>query len=783
MKRFIAGVGLAAAIVGGAHSAEAVGAQERDVCAPVYDETNGGLLDNSSALRQQIGAYATGGIEVTVQIYRDGTIGSEEELYEQTDTLYDECGWQGAAGDRHVNFAVVVEPGADNDMYDVVIGEIPGRQISDSILDAADAQFDVDSDDPGNSTQDDIAGYLRTINPFTETEPVAVQPELPINEINPETGDNKPMDIPVLPIAGISSVVVAGSLITTRILRGRRIGTLSKSALEAAQLASHRSDEAIDGPIENMTGGAQDILSILKEGDAPELVLSKAELESAINDLRTSKQHLETARGEQRGKLWPDQSSVKAAADTVKLDAARVSELATTVSALTDEVSQQMASLETSLPAAMLAIDELSSTITAQIAEGWDLPEYQTRIGELTAAHTRATELKADNYITEPSDIIATINVDIQSMLAEIEMLETRHDTLATTYKAQTSPMRQLPKLAQSSLEKLSRATEQFGATNFQDLDPTQGFSEAVAELRAAYRAIQPLTKTKSLQAITQGEENIKQFELATARINQLSSDVEQRIASVTKLADVLPVVYEELEEWLGEVMEDLEEFGDKTTDETRTLIIELGAEITSGNQEVKTEKPNLHSLSQRHEKQRDQLEALAAKARAEAVEMGELYANVLTIPVANASALETLELSVKEDDDISHQTRKAIQALELPNIVPGETRQELRQQAELAEDYARRIAELKDLASTERRNAQEERERAAEARRQARQAEQAAEEARRNRRASIPSLTRIGSSRPSKSSSSSGGSKRRSSGSSRPKASGGGAKRRGGRA
>jgi hypothetical protein len=779
MKRLIASAGLAAAIVSGAHSAEVVGAQGSDICAPVYDETNGSR-DNSSALRQQIGEYAAGGVEVTVQIYREGTFATEEELYEQTDALYEDCGWQGAAGDRHINFAIVVEPGIDNDLYDVVIGETPGKQISDRDLDAADLQFDIDSDDPGNSTQDDVATYLRIISPFATSNPAQPQSETPLPESQTPID---PINVPLLPIAGATFAIVGSGLITARLLRGRSIKSLAETTIANAKNATTQAESALDGSVENIVGGANDILSIIHEGDAPELDATAERLDTHLRELRDELHELTSRRDKQKGKLWPDRTEVALSSEAVSNRVTAIESLTAEVAQLKQEMDEKIVGLEKAIPATHEQLNELAQTIASYESAGWNLTGYVETVARLTQRFEHASELYAKRFISEPSAIVARVSADLDSLFAEIEKLQTRHDQLGAAYEAQATTIGLLPETTQQSLAKLATATEQYGPVNFEDLDPTTGYDQALAQLRSAHADMEPLTATKSLTAIEQGEEAIARFDAAATTISQLADKVDQRIAEVTRLAEDLPVLYDELQELITDALEDLHEFGDKTTDETRTLIFGLRDKITAGSSEAHTPKPNLYQLSQLQQQQRARLQELAKQARDEAVEMGELYADVRTIPAANASALETLALSVEKDGDVTPQTKNAIQQLQLPTIIPGGTREELRQQVELARDYAERVAKLKTLASTERRNAQEERERAAEAQRRARQAEQRTAEARRNRQASIPSLPRIGSSRSSRSSGSSGGSTRRSSSSSRPKASGGGARRRGGRA
>ncbi|MCA9330938.1 hypothetical protein KC957_02740, partial [Candidatus Saccharibacteria bacterium] len=523
---------------------------------------------------------------------------------------------------------------------------------------------------------------------------------------------------------------------------------------------------------------AEDLLSIVHESDALSIRDALGKLQAAQGELDRAKEaFVDATHGRsflpRLRKARPLSTSVTNAAEGVTQ---RADELRKQV----DSFNSLMATLkDEQLPEASSLIDSVRANTDELATKGWQLAEFTEQLESLREKHQQAVTENERGYISGPATLVAEIVDSAHAIQAQLDTLDERHDNLVSTYKAQTSSMRQTPKLITDTKARVSSAVDTYGAENFADLNPDARLDELLASQRKAYTDLQPLTNILSIEALEAGETCITQFDETVAEIRKLSGEVDDRINAIAQLSEDLPVLYQELEMYLTDVVEDLDEFGDKTTDATRAEIMSLKSDIEASNQQVQTSKPNLHELSSQRESQQENLTKLAEKARAEAVEMGELWADVRQIPKETQAALDTLRTYTGANDDVSPTTHAAIASQSLPTIEPGDTRETLREQVALAQKLKQQVTGLRERAEADVAAAQRRREAA----RQAEIAEQAeeAERRRRNRaRVSTPSLPRIGSSS-HRSSSPSHSTSKRSSGS-RPKGSSGGSKRRSGR-
>jgi hypothetical protein len=772
MRRLIAGAGLAAAIVTGAHigSGEQAGAQGLDACdTPVIDETLAG--DSSGALREVISGFGEQGDNVTVRIYGPGQFNEPGELYDHVDEAYAECGWD----DTHINVAFADNPGRDNDLYDLAIGQQPGMFITDRMIFDAESHLSTDLDDPTTSTQQDFANFLNRLYPY---DGVGAPPTIEDEQANENKNENQePLNIPVVPIAVAGAGIVVLGSIGGRIFASKRLLDIKRHTNQAISEAEHRATQAIEGTDENIVDGAEDILRIVHDDDATIVRESLGKLQAVQAGLAQAKEAFATATqgrsflprvGKARPLSWEATSAATTVAELADDLRAKVNDFNGLIASLRDEHLPKSGAL---IEAAAAKADELTS-------KGWQLGWVTERLDELREKHQRATEANDNGYISEPATLAAEVSDSAHALQAQLGSFETRHANLVTTYRAQTSSMRQTPKLIDDAKTKLGSAVNTYGAENFANLDPETELTKLLGAQREAYTGLQPLTNTLTDEALEAGETYIAQFDQSVVGIHRLTDQVDERIGVIAQLSKDLPGVYGELGDHLTDELENLEEFGDKTTDETRAKFMLLKAEIEASIQQVQAAKPNLHELSSRQEAQQESLVELATRARAEAVEMGELWADVRQIPDQAWAVLSALKTYAATYRDVSPDTRVAINSMDIPPIEPGETREALREQVALAKRLKQQVEKLKAEAEADVARAERDREEARRAER-ARQEDREAELRRVRTRTNTSSFPKIGGS--SRRSSSPSSSTRHSSGG-RPKSSGGGSKRRSGR-
>ena len=719
MRRFIAGAGLAAAIVTGAHigGGEAAGAETSDICAPVFDSANTG--DQSGFLRDQIADYATHGIEVHVQILADGQsrdITSEDAAKDFAEGLYTDCDWQDPdvidvvlAVDTHKGF-VLTKGDAIN-------------QVPNSVVDSSNPAFVENLRDSSTPYQHDVAELLQDLSPYADS-PVTGNGDDADKASSEHDSQDKSPEMPDLPYGQIGlGVLGVGALtaVTARAKRGLSILQAQKGADSAADTAQ---GIALTSQLD-----ADKLLNIIPDDDANDSRQMRRALDDAISELEQGQTTVaDTYRG-QRHRFWPSLDIVESAANPVHELADKTTKTAGELDTEIATLSGRIGTIDATVESFGSLIDGFEAAIASLEQSGWDMGPCRDLLTDYRQQQESIKQLRSHNYVDKPADMVDALDDSITTETQRAQALPERFDMNTTTHAEQSTQIAERHTAVDAASTTLQSMRDSYDASCTRDIDTQDAqLRELLDKLEELQSTVTDSISLQSAAAVTMIEKTQSDIQATLGQIDSGVKTIQGRETLLAGLSRDLPGEFAGLADDARDGIQFARtNYGDDTEPDTYAALEALEQEVAQARHGLDDSKPKLLELKAVAERLGGKQDELDNRARAEWQEMRELRSSIDAAATANASALSSLESYVNSHSDVDGSTKAAARSIQLIRGDTTASRTNMRNQVQDLTALDSRIASVLSDAKRDVRQAEETRERE----RQRRAAEEAAERSR----------------------------------------------------
>lgn len=673
MKKLLAGAGLAAAIVSGAHMGGEVvaGAQASDICAPVFDSTNTG--DQSVPLRDQIRDYADNGIEVHVQILEEGHsrgIDTIDDTHNFIERLADTCDW---TDPDVLDVVVSFDPRA----YDVYLAGQADHDIAGSTINRAEGDFVDNLRDTSTSTQSDVAKLLRGINPY-DTPSDSVDNGAPDSATSPTS--SQPFHMPDLPYRNIGLGALGAGMLAAGVARAKR----GKSVQSAHADALNKADDALDAAM-TASSNADEVLGIVPEGDALDSRTHRSGIDESLAAIVKAREATDDAYQTQRRRLWPDLGVVDAAAEELKRVSDATSDAAEVLTTGITELSGRIVTIDKSIEKFGGQITDFETTIAELEKSGWDISSYRDALAQFRKQQDDIVELRSQNYVDKPNDMIDELDDTIVAQTQRAHALPERFDTNSTTHTEQTTQIDEAHAAADAATANLQEMRDSYDVSCTQDIDDQD------ARLRELLEKLEQLNATVETNIVQQSDTAVMAVEKAQMDIQANLNSLDAGLKTIQGRSDLLAELSQHLPTDFAGLAEDARDgirfartnYGDDTEPETYDQMEALEQEIAEARRGLADHKPKLLELNSVLTRLGAKQDELDDRARSEAQEMKQLRVDSATLHRNIQGEMGTLKLYLaSHSSDIDSSTRAAISSFTMPGSISSSLdRTGLRQQ------------------------------------------------------------------------------------------------------
>jgi len=689
----------------------------------VYDQTRGEV---SPALQRVIGEYANGangsGLDVHVQILRDEAnhgLQTQDDAAEFTEDVADACGWD---NEPVVEIALAqlpateqeVEDGEIRGVFDVYLTDEAKAVLPKSDVDEARGEFIDDLRDNGSCYQADVASLLDNVNPF-DAEPYRPHTD---GSSEPYEAPGLP-DIPVVPIAAVGSALLALGAAGARVKRGMTINGITESGQEAVDRAQLALTEAI--------GAAEQQLSVLPGDDATELRALLTEAQATDEEATGVLAELEQTYNDQKLRFWPSKAEVVKAGEAVDETESEVTTVTAQLNAERLKVEERVDKIDELVTAFDSSVLGARASATKQTTDGWDIGHFDTDVTTFETVQTTIQELRGDQYVDKPADLIAEHTENLATLAAAINALPERRTKIDGDIDGQAETITGRQSAFAEAADVLADMLEAYDPSCYTDIDGhDEAMESAIIQMQELSTQANGLKETKSLADIEQAEETHAKFTEIAAQVNATAEAVHARLARLKEIQENLPGDIEQLQGELTAIRQFAFVDHDEDVEEPARDAIE-GLETTLQtfvSSSVQVKRPAYLEIADKVTALKDNVAKARAQAEADRAEMINLRAEIGKLDDTYDRERSDLGSLVGSNrSDVDSQTETEADSYDDYREDTAATRESLRKQVADLRELIEDVDDTEDDARSDIRREQQERARiAAELARQAAQ-------------------------------------------------------------